>query len=231
MVLVFGFLKANETDQVAFDAGTLPRGVDLNPFLTELRSELESDGTLIEIQRQLDRNGSIFKTPKWWLRQRIKVEFLDSSGGSGAIQMLFTHHSPSGRERLSESFEEAAKKVVPRIRAKHVGEWLEKIDARAAEIRLAVKAAESKRDLIYRSDIPFIDESEQLENDREWLLTEDPYLGSELSLPGSFVGFAPWWESPPKWAIIIGMCGGYGLMAIFPSVIILEMMCPRHRVP
>jgi len=231
LVLVFGFLQANETDSLSFDAGNLPRGVGLEPFLKELRSELVADGSLIEIQRQLDGQDSVVKTPIWWLRQRIKVESVDASDGSGAIEMRFTHHTRPGWERLTEAFEETARKVVPRIRAKHVGGWSEKIDTRLAEIQLAVKEAESQRELVYRDDIPFIDESEDLERDREMLSMEDPYLGAELSLPGSFAGIPPWWKSPPKWTLFVGRCVVFGLLAVFPLVIILEMLWPLRRSP
>lgn len=226
LVLVFGFLMENETYQAGFHAGSLPHGVDLEPFLTDLRS----DSTLIEVQRQLDRDGSYFKTPIWWLRQRIKVESL-STMGVGSIEMLLTHHTLSGRERLSRAFEETAREILPRLRAKYVVGWLEQIDARAAEIQLVVKAAEAERELEYRSDIPFIDESEQLENDRESLLLDQPYLGSEISLPGSFGSLPPWWRSPPKWVILVGRCTGYGLMAVFPLVVVLEWMWPLRRAP
>ena len=227
LVLVFGFLKENETAQINFDVGWIPKDVNVEPFFADLRSELGSENTLIKVQRQLHRDAS-FLTPLWWLRPRIQVKSSDASVGT--VKVLFIHHLESGQEDLSDAFEKVAKEVVPRMRAKYVGGWVEKIDARLGEIRLAVKAAESKREQVERDDIPFIDESEQLENDREGILMEDAIVGSELSLPGSF--YVPrWWQSPPKWAILIGMCAGYGLMAVFPAVIVLEMMWPLRRAP
>lgn len=227
LVLVFGFLKENETARISFDVGWLPKGVNVEPFFADLRSELRSENTLIKVRRQLDRDASFLNTPLWWLRPRIKVESLDAP--TSTINVLFTHHMVSGREELSDAFGKVAEEVIPRMRAKYIGGWVEKIDARLGEIRLAVKAAESKRELVDRDDIPFIDESEELENDREGILMEDSVVGSEISLPGSF--YVPrWWQSP-NWVILIGMCAGYGLMAVFPTVIVLEMMWPLRRAP
>lgn len=224
--MVFGFLHENETVDVSFNAGNVPQGVDTKPFFTDLRSDLESENTLIEIRRHFDRDGTFIPTPIWWLRKRIELAPLDASRGIDSIDMRFTHHTESGRDALSDAFEEVAKEVLPRIRAKHTKDWLNSIDARLGEIQLAVKEAEAERELNYRKDIPFIDESEQLENDREGISLDQNYLGYELGLPGTFGASTPWWKSPPKWAVFIGKCAGCGLMAVFPLMIILELMRP-----
>lgn len=227
LVLVFGFLKENETMTAEFDTGYLPGGLDREPYLAALRSELESESFMVEVQSRLDRDRPLIKTPLWWLRPRVQLEVVRASWFS----VRFTHHSWSGRQRLFESFEAVARERVPRVRARFVEGWREKIDERLVEIEVVKPAAEAMRKIPGRAEIPFLYEYEQLEGDRLALSMKQPLPGQGFvgwNPPG---GYSPWWKSPPTWAVLIGMCAGYGLMAVFPAMIIFELMWPRRHAP
>jgi len=232
LILVFGLLKANKSTRNNYDAGFIPACVDWDPYLTNLQAELASESTLIAVQRQLDRDRSLFKTPRWFLRRRTnRISSNSSEGrewGRGEINVTFIHHSEEGCERLADAFQAVAMDVVPRVRGNYTEGWLEQIDERLAEIAEIVRAAESEREVFFRSDVPLIDESEQLEQDREVLLLDEPWLGHEIALPGSFAGVPPWWKEPPEWALLVAKCAGYGLLAVLPAVFVLEALRPRR---
>jgi hypothetical protein len=226
LVLVFVFFKKNETVEGNVRVGHIPDIVDANTFLADMRSELESDATFVEVQRNLDQDDGFLKTPLWWIRSRIVLDQKEvPKKHNDYMNVFYTHHNYEGCEDLSTAFQEAAKVVVPRVREKYIEGWLKQIDARLGEIDAAYKVAEVEKKL---RDFPYFDEKYDLENDRETLLIDDEHLGKEISLPGSFGGYPPWWKSPPEWAIYICKCTGYGLLAVFPAILILEKLRPRR---
>ncbi len=229
LVLVFVFLKKNETVEEHIRVGCIPHNADAKTFLADMRGELGSDATLRKVQSHLDQDGAILKTPLWWIRSRIYLDTKEvPKQFNDEMTVFYTCHSDIGRDDLSDAFQEAAKEVVPRVRAKYSEGWVKQIDVRLEEIDKAYKDAELKREIIYRSDIPFIDERDDLENDRVSLLIDDELLGIYIGLPGSFAGTPPWWKSPPEWAIFVCRCAGYGLLAVFPAMLLLEKLWPRR---
>jgi hypothetical protein len=228
LVLVFVFLKKNKTVGMHTRVGDIPVNADAETFLADMRGELGSEATLMKIQRHLDQDGAILKTPLWWIRSRIYLDTRESPKHfNDDIGVFYTCHSYEGIDNLSEAFQAAAKEVVPRVRARYVEGWLKQIDVRLGEIDKAYKVAEAKGKIIYRNDIPFIDEREKLENDRLSLL-HDENLGRKGGLAASFSGTPPWWKSPPEWAIFVCRCAGYGLLAVFPAMLLLEKLWPRR---
>jgi hypothetical protein len=229
LVLVFVFLKKNETVGMTTRVGDIPVNADAETFRADMRGELGSEATLMIIQRHLDQDGAILKTPLWWIRSRIHLNTREMSEQfNDDIGMFYTCHSYEERVNLSEAFQAAAKEVVPRVRARYVEGWLKQIDVRLGEIDKAYKVAEAKGKILYRNDIPFIDEREKLENDRLSLLYDDENLGRKGGLAASSGGPPPWWKSPPEWAIFVCRCAGYGLLAVFPAMLLLEKLWPRR---
>jgi hypothetical protein len=229
LVLVFVFLKKNETVGMTTRVGDIPINADAETFREDMRRELGSEATLMIIQRHLDQDGAIIKTPLWWIRSRIYLDTREMSKQfNDDIIVFYTCHSYEERYNLSEAFQAAAKEVVPRVRARYVEGWLKQIDVRLGEIDKAYKVAEAKGMILYRNDIPFIDEREKLENDRLSLLYDDENLGRKGGLAASSRGPPPWWKSPPEWAIFVCRCAGYGLLAVFPAMLLLEKLWPRR---
>ena len=192
LVLVFGLLKKNYTMTARFVASDQPVSLDQEAHPADLRSVLQSERFLIEMQRRLDRDGPLLKTPLWWIRARVQLESVEASEDGFWFTMRFNHHDPSGPRQLFQEFE-----------------------------ALAMGTGRRERE---RSG----------ERDQLVSLTEQPFLGRAFAVRETRIASrsssSKWW-SLPDWAVLIGMCAGYGLMAVFPAVILLEQLWPRRHAP
>ncbi len=230
MVLVFVFLKENETVRMDIEAGWIPDLVDGQGYLEALRNELGSDETLRAIQRELNRHGRGLNSPVWWLRSRVEVKSSSIGDGFAKVHVTVTHHTMRGQDELRYAFEAVAERVVPKVREKYVIEWSKAVERRLKEVGQAIAdwEEEQRKGDAVGLDVPFADERDQLADDLWLMANEEGTVGVELRLPGTFAGYGPWWKPVPPWAILIAKCTGYGLLAAFPAVFLFEMVRPRR---
>lgn len=227
LVLVFGFRRANVVNVYDLYIGPVPQSVDANDFLEEVKSQFASDHMFLKLRKQLDIEKNFFRTPIWWLKTRIdlaELEYLNQQ--NNAVILRLTHPTSDGCSSLSEAFGEAAKDILLELRASHEKRWLPEIDARLKELQDQLQAAKAQNK---EDDFSYHEELFALEMDRDMLIQDDSDLMVLQTFPGSYYS-PPWWKSPPQSMILIAMCCGYGLMAFFPSIFILEYLFPRKKM-
>lgn len=229
-VLVLGFQRANQTDTRYVIAGILPWTLDTNRYIEVLSDELEGDETLIKVRQEIAERGG-HEPPLWWLRDRIKVD--REYEGKEELLVRFAHPSQVEMERMMLAFGTVAEGITKQRFEEFRAEWVIELDE---EIRVLRR----QRDEFIRSvdpdqsdGWPLSDRLYEVEGSREALGWQQKYVGSVVRslLPGSY-GPGPrygWtWDTLAPWVILVGKCTGYGLLAAFPAVFLLEAVRPRR---
>lgn len=230
VVLVFGCFVENENATSFIKIGWLPDSAQALDLAQSISVELEGDGFLDKVRHRLGAGTGNLVEPKWWMRRQFRIEF-----GAGGLRVETRHPSLERASEMASAFEEEGNELSGDLYEPIRRSTLEKVERRLREIEEELRVAASfSDDRAYDETWErLLPERVRLEGDRI-LLGGDPEADKEIrtsySIGCAFGSYClpPWWQDPPPWSLFLARCTGYGLLAAFPAVFLLELVRPRR---